>query len=265
MAHSAVDFDWSHPSDLLLTAILLACTLAVPVPRARRPRPVSAAWYALVLPLAAVCAVAVVRWDGTALDVGAVRGSPAQAAQVLRAEGSQPFRDFRWGREVLRRSVAAVGPVDRHGVAVKDVQWALAATQGMAQVDAALQALRLRGMLAVGRPTDAVHGVQALRAQLGAAGFAGVADGLAWLLQSAGDHEGARRMVLPYLQPEDASDPHAGQHLEILLKLNGDHADEVDRCAYAAVPSTVRLSSTSDPGAPADPAGCTRVLRGALE
>jgi hypothetical protein len=263
MAHSAVDFDWSHPSNLFLCGLLLGCTLALPT---SRNRAVESSRFLLVcaLALASTSVVAVARWDGTSLDVGAVRATPAMAAITLRSQGSQLFRDFRWGREVLRRSVGGGGPVALNGVAAGDVRWALDATRRMAAVDPALQSLRLRGQMALGDSSGALMGLDGLRVTLGPTRFAPVADGLAWILEAAGDHSAARRLVLRYLQVADASELHAGSHLDVLLKLDAEHADEVDRCAFAAVPSSVRLTGTKDPGAPTDPADCQRVLTGAL-
>ncbi len=263
-AHSFVDFDWSHSSNLLLTALLAALILAVPLSTGRPPRHLPGALILVpALLLAAVAGTASWRWDETKLDIGRANGTSAERAKWLRATGSGLFRDHRWAAGVLRLSAGGSGPLLDGGVQSAEVRWALAVTAGPAEVDPDLQIQRARALVVLGERAAAAVLVDRLLRQLSPAKAAGFADGAAQVLAATGRVDEGRRLVLRYLlaSPRDVQ---VGAHLAALLDTHRGDYDLVDRCAYAVVPAELRAPHTADPGSPPRGTTCELVLQGAL-
>jgi O-antigen ligase len=257
-AHSAVDFDWSHPSDLVLTALLAGLVLSFRPVTASRWRRLPAVLVTLLVP---VFVVAAWHWDDTKLDIARVHASAAVRAHDLRETGSQPVRDYRWASAVLVEGAGASGPVSGHGVAPADLAWAVNRTAAVAPVAPDIQLLRARALVVLGRKAEAASLVDHVVTQMGRSGAGPVADQAAEVLAAVGRSDDARSLLAQFLVV-GALDDHAGQHLNALLDVDRGRLTELDRCAYAAVRPDLRPTSASDPGAPAPGVSCDAVLRG---
>jgi O-antigen ligase len=266
-AHSGVDFDWSHPSDLVLTALLAALVLGVPVsrtetaPRRSRRRWVVTALVAVPMLLAGTAAVAVVRWHQTPGGITRLRLAPPARAAALRAEGSGLFRDFRWPVALLVTATGTEPLVRDTGVAHPDLQWALERTAREASIDPSTALLRARGLLVLGRTSEAVAVVEQNLARLTVARSGSIADQASAVLASAGDTKAARSVLLPYLAP-DARDVHLGEHVHALLVVDAPAFTELDRCAFSLLANDAVPAGTPDPGPPSSPTACVSLLRG---
>ncbi|MDX6214564.1 MAG: exopolysaccharide production protein ExoQ [Frankiales bacterium] len=260
-AHSAVDFDWSHPSDLLLTALLAGLALAVPVRAAGSGR---ARWVAgaAVTVVAGVLAIAAWHTDHAKAGIAAVTGTPAQRAHALHETGAQPLRDYRWAQALLVTGAGSGGPVTDKGVAAADLRWAVSQTAAAAAVTPDLQLQRARALVLLGSRDEAGLLVDAMVARRGRGASGSIADQGAEVLAAAGRTHDARALVVAFLLP-GALDDHAGGHLQALLDVDAGRLTDVDRCAYAAVAADRRYPNTPDPGAPAAGTSCEAVLRGA--
>jgi O-antigen ligase len=269
MAHSGADFDWSHPSDLLLSALLGGLVLGLPLhaePTSRRTRK-AALFLVPAVALAGVALVASWHWDDTTLDIGQTQGTAAERAHEIRQTGSQPLRDYRWGLGVLRLATGLSGPVEDHGVADDDLRWAVDRTSRVAPVDTDTQMMRSRGLVLLGKRDEAVQIVTDLLTRLGPARSVPIADQAAQTLQAAGRHAQARQLLVRSL----ALDPTAARapaHVAALLQIDTGALDDVDRCAYASLDPTTLASSEApgavpDPGAPPAGTSCASVLQGA--
>ncbi|MCW2671726.1 MAG: hypothetical protein JWP14_315 [Frankiales bacterium] len=258
-AHSAVDFDWSHPSDLVLTALLAGLVLSFRPVAAGRWRRLPAVLVTLLVP---VFVVGAWHWDDTKLDIARMHGSAAARAHDLRETGSQPARDYRWASAVLVEGAGAGGPVTGHGVARSDLAWAVDRTAAVAPVAPDIQLLRARALVVLGRNGEAASLVDHVVNELGRTGAGPVADQAAEVLAATGRSDDARALLVQFLMGS-ALDDHAGQHLSALLDVDRARLTEVDRCAYAAVAPDLRAATTPDPGAPAAGVSCEAVLQGA--
>lgn len=258
-AHSAVDFDWSHPSDLVLSAVLAGLVLSF-----RTSGVTSRRWAPVVLlgALVPVMAVAAWHWDDTKRDVASTGGSAEAAADHLRALGSQPFRDYRWPAGVLTVGVGRTGPILDQGVPQDDLEWALEHTSRIGSVAPDIQLLRARALVVLGRPAQAADIADELVAHLGRANSGPIADKVAYLLDAAGRPRDARSLLAQFLVAS-AQDEHAGEHLYTLLDLDRGEFTSLDRCAYASVEPALRPQHLPNPGPPAVGVSCNLVLLGA--
>ena len=259
--HSGVDFDWTHPSDFVLSALLAATLLSLPVSRSTRPRwrVVAAVTVPVVLVSAAVGAAAQARWDGTKPDLSGLHGAaPAVAAARAHALGTRPLADVRFALDVLRRGSGDGVPADQ-GVAPADLRWAVDATGRIAQVDRTVQLQRAAALVVLGDRAGARALMTRALAGLQPADQGPHADAAGLVLDALGERAAGRALVLRFFQ---AGTAHAAEHLKALLLIAEGNYTTFDQCAFAA--TAVRLPNTPDPG-PA-PAGtvCPQVLAGAM-
>ena len=261
LAHSALDFDWSHPSLLVQAAVLVA--LLVPATTERpsaRPavgRVVAGVTLLLLVADLGVSAAAARTLLGLRVtDVGV-----AQRADALRAAGEQPLAGPTPARRVLSLALTDVSGQPLR-IPVADAGWAVRVTARLAAVDPALAVQRARVALHLGDvgPADAV-----LAAHLAAAaGHPGFAASLAALLGDLHRAPQARALLLPQLaQSLGHGAPTARDQADALLALDGGAPQELARCAEQAVGGVPAAppSDQPDPGPPTDPAGCAALLR----
>lgn len=257
--HSLVDFDWSHPSDFVLSALLSGVVLALPVDERARRVP-GRLYVPVALSLVSVAVVASWHWDDTKLDVGRMRGTTVHKADRLRSIGSEPLRDYRWAAGVLNLAVGQIEPIRNDGVSEADLSWAVRETERVAPVNDDIALLRARALVVLDRKAEARAIVeQQLSRRKGLDEAGPVADRVAEVLAAAGSRDEARGLLLRFLTAE--LDAHAGEHLSALLDVDAPAYDEVDRCVYARVPAQLR--DNRNPGRPADPESCAARLQGA--
>lgn len=259
MAHSAVDFDWSHSSDLFLSAMLVGLVLSFSQRAGRSLRWVPGA---ALLATLGVAASASWVWDGTVADIAHVTGSAAARGHTLHLRGTEPFRDYRWADAVLVAGAGSDGPVRARGVSPEDLTWALDATSRVASVADDVAVHRARALVVLGDRAGARAAADELVRRLGRAHAGPVADQVAAVWSAVGDTTRARSLLAQFLVP-GALDDHAGSHLQALLRVDEGNYDDLDRCAYLGVPASSRLTTTPDPGMPRRGVSCDAVLRGA--
>jgi O-antigen ligase len=260
-AHSAVDFDWSHPSDLTLTAVLAGLALAVPVRSVTSAKQSRTASGVVVTTMAAVLVLASWNTNHAKLDISRVAGTPAEQANVLHQTGSGPLRDFRWALAVLRLGAGSDGPIVDGGVDGSDLTWAVAGTKAIAPVAPDVQLQRARALVVLGRGAEATHLVQRLLSSRQPDDIGPVVDQAAEVLSATGHRGQARGLLLRQLGM--GIDEHSGAHLQALIDVASGHYTLVDRCAEALVPPNQRLQSTPDLGLAPAAAVCDSILRGA--
>ena len=230
LAHSAVDFDWSHPSVLAEAALLAA--LIVQPPRASRPTPSVPARTISVLAAVALLGLAVAaaqQWQQTQRVVPAVRRGDVPASAALHA-AEAPFGDYRPALAVLERATSP------DAVAPGDVRRALALTRRVAAVDAGVALERWRVDASYGTGGDVTGRVDALIASL-SGDLAGLADPAARAYAAAGQRDRAVAVLAAALHREISNpgvpDVALWRHVEVWADVAGTSGDY--GCAYEAV------------------------------
>jgi O-antigen ligase len=259
MAHAAVDVDWSYGSDLLLTAVLGGLVLALGTTPRTLTRTVGRVLVVPLVALTGLLTAALWTWNGATADLNAGGGSAATQAAALRAEGSGPLHDYRYGRAVLQLAAGRGFAIRPGGVASNDIRWALSSTSRQAGADATTQVARARGLVVLGDDKAALALVNGLLAEYGPQRSAGLAPIIAPVLAAAGESPAAQRLLLGYLVASPSS-PFAGAQLQVLLQILPGTADDLKSCVYALVPSSAHVPNTPDPGAPGSGVDCTAVL-----
>jgi hypothetical protein len=183
MAHSAVDFDWSHPSVMIEAALLAAVVCAD-----RPPRNLPVSRYAGTAALGCVVvgmAVSVAALHQWQRDVPNVSESPARMISLA----SSPFGDYRPAAALLRSASTGTGtPTDA------ELRQALSLTARESTVDVDLNLLRLATQARLGDGDRAVVSAHRLLARLqGSTAY--YTPGLATVLFDAGRPSAARTLL----------------------------------------------------------------------
>jgi O-antigen ligase len=261
MVHGGVDFDWTYPSQFLMTAVILALALSVRIPRADereggRWRPVAAV---LALLLIAVSGTAVHTWQFSRTGVAAVAGSPTEVAQQLHALGQRRFADDRSALELLDRSAGRQGPIPALVMPRRDVRWAVERTAAAAQVDSARALVRARALVQLGERGAASGAARAVlersRPAAGSVLLLQVAD----VLAATGQGSQAARYYVDALL--DSRQPERRPLVLLaLLSTPGYSTGAIAQCAAALVAQP--LPGTPDPGPLAPGTPCLLLLKG---
>lgn len=209
LAHSAVDFDWSHPSILVEAALLAACVApGVRRPDAAHPRrwrnAVTGASVVALGGLLVMCVPALHQWQ---LD----EPSGLDSTASLLADARAPFGDYRPADIVL---LGYVGQV--RSATPAQVSSALRLTAADAAVDIHLALLRDAAAAQIGTLPDAISVARAEMAQVDGSIAPYVPD-LARVMIAAGDLGSARGLLRGDLQSQIAARalaPDAGYELE---------------------------------------------------
>ncbi|GAC1323661.1 MAG: hypothetical protein NVSMB13_03890 [Mycobacteriales bacterium] len=272
MAHSAVDFDWSRPALLSMTALVAVVGLAggsdssVTSPGSRWGRLGAAGGCAIVLVIAITAAYA---WDGSSAALARPyrQQTPAAAAELLIA-GAGPLSDYRLAARVLDLATAKT-PMPESVVPPALVRRAIGATAAAAVVDRRVALRRAQALAQLGQRDDAVVLARTVLSSVGPAHGPYAAD-VARVLAAAGDLPGARRLLLSELRADLApagGGPGLWTHTAALLEIEG-RSDDLSRCAYTAasrlqpVPPNLAASGQNDSPAGVD---CDTVLSTAEE
>lgn len=197
-AHSAVDFDWSHPTVMVEAALLTACLAPAYAAsaRARRTGALTAAATIVVVGSLGVCAVALHQWQ---IDQPLSSRSPA----ALLAESNAPFGDFRPAEFLLTEVVSG-----ERTASTAQISQALALTSHEASVDIHSALVRDAAAAQAGLDPAAVAQAQALLSRVDGS-TAGYVPDLANVLLSA--HQPARAQRV--LRRDIASQVRAGSAL----------------------------------------------------
>jgi len=253
MAHSAVDFDWSHPSILVELALLAAC-----LPRHRGDadgvadageasgrRPAAAA-----IALAALAGALVVSILSLHAWQRSERGiNETLPAATRLAAANAVFGDFRPAQSVLESALSKP-------TTVSDAQarQALALTATPASVDLHLRLLRDAVRAQRGQAEQAVADAHRALAQVHGDPAPYTYD-LARVLGQAGDTAGTTRLLESDLRAQvaDGAAPSAPQELILLAQVAppSDYA-----CLYAALTSTLPAGSSWSSPVPTPVAQC---------
>jgi len=235
MAHSGVDFDWSHPSLMIAAAILAAVLFAAgkPSPDAtasavvRRAAPVAVTVLALSLVMSVVTLHA---WQRSA-DTG---GNKPVSARL--AAASSAFGDFRPAKSVLLQAIATPS-------AVTDAQAhrAVALTAAAARVDYHLRLWRDTVMAQRGEAAVAVADARALIKGLDGPPIPYVLD-YAQVLAAAGNHAEAAVVLTDELRRQVTDGPNSEGAAEVHLLATVDNAGDY-ACAYQQLSGLIAKGS----------------------
>lgn len=271
-AHSAVDFDWSHPSNLHLVGVLTGVLLAIPVNDGveRQARARAYAWpsvvgVGLLVAVLSVAAGAVQTRRVEPALLTAARGAdgPRQVA-LLRQEAVSPFSAGEDAAAVLRQLLPPVA-ARRDLRGDPRLEPALAGTARVAQVDRRLRLARDRALALSGREKEAVADVRQLLMSLGSDATAYVGDA-ATVVAAAGQQEAAVDLLLPTARAA-AFDPAraaaygvGGDALVVLARLAP--TGEAGRCAAAALDAATRATLGDVAGLAAPATDCSLLRNG---
>jgi hypothetical protein len=270
LAHALVDFDWSYPSLLVMTGLLMGLLVSIPV---RQPVPSGAPTGGSVRALAAVLTLAIVlagaavahTWDEAQSALARSRGArtPAAAAEVLIA-GRGALPDTRLDAQLLQ--VALSGGLERGLVLPESVvRQAVANTRQRAEVDETMATLRDGARFLLGERAQALADSRE-RARRAAAYNVNTVTGYAVLLVASGQTDQARSLLAREVVQRAAAGYRDGNHLVGLLDylhtLGGaretDCAAVAIRHRYPELADIVnRISSTSNAST-----GCAELARG---
>jgi hypothetical protein len=241
-AHSAVDFDWSHPSILVETALLAVC-IAPPVAVGGRPRAaqvLTAGAAGLLVAALAVCVPALHQWQRDQPSVTASTGELLDAA-------SAPFGDFRPAR-LLLETVAS----GRRAIGPAQAARALSLTAAAARVDVQLELYRDQVGASAGVLPGAAMAARATLARLPGGGAQYVAQEAAVFL-AAGEASAAKRLLADDIAGQErmaVAQPDLFEELQLWASAFGrgsGYACELD--AVAQLPGGVAVSALPPPTA----------------
>jgi hypothetical protein len=262
LAHSFVDFDWSHPALFAMAAMTGALAIssggARTQPAARRR--VALSCVALVAVVSVVGAFAVRAWAHTdkVAHNGAASATRSPVDLVRRSSGL--FSDYRPAAAVLRQADAG------RPVTAGTLRTAYERTADAATVDPLLAAYRARALLLLGKPAAAVRASRNLLRALGRAGYPFVAGDVAVTLALAGDKVGARQLLGPVLVADLTGQPSQRLWAEVLAATRAGLLDDpaTARCASVAATRLVGPAPSGSALAPVDgapsPADCSARL-----
>lgn len=193
-AHSAVDFDWSHPGILVEIALLAACV--APERNSTRPsrrvQVLSGVGLFALLGVLGILVPALHRWQ---LD----QPSSLTAPSALIADAQSVFGDYRPARQVLIDK-----SLDRQPVSDAQVADALALTRRESSVDLHLALLREAAAAQIGRDPNAVARANAILRNVHGSLAPYVPD-LATVMIAAGDDAAARSTLRADLTAQERS------------------------------------------------------------
>jgi hypothetical protein len=232
LAHSFVDFDWSHPALFAMVAMTGAVALSGGGARApkSRSRHVAMTCVALVAMVSLAGAFAVRTWARTdrVAHNGAASGSRSADDLVRRSSGL--FSDYRPAAAVLRQADAG------RPVPAATLRTAYRRTADAATVDPLLAAYRARALVLLGAPAAALRASTDLLHALGRDGYPFVAGDVAVTLAMAGDRVGARQLLGPVLVADLTGQPSQRVWADVAAATRAGLLDDpaTARCASAA-------------------------------
>lgn len=245
LVHSGVDFDWTHPSNLVLAA-LLAGALAgrCGSPRRLWAHRIARPGLVVVVVLGLEAGVGAVWSRHATVDVQRAR-TATEAWHVVRSLDSVPFTGDGGSAALLARGIAP--PSAPTHLDLTPVMWrhVLGRTHARADVDDRLAFQRAAGLAMSGHPNAAVSVVRAELRRLG--GLAGPwAPDAASVLAATGHPDEARDVLMPYVRADIATrSPHTWLHVEALARVAP--GTTVAGCAW-------QMALTEAPDAPTQPA-----------
>ena len=241
LAHTAVDFDWSHPANLAMTAALLGVGAGLlPGRRPRRAftRGLAGAGLVGLLVTAGLTATA---WDRVGASLAAAQRAPDREHRLaLLADSS--VSDVRVDQELLRAAFFAPGATPPAGDAAS-LRRALERTRRLATQDRHLALLRAGVQALLGDSNDALAEAASLRRAVGRY-VPPYADELARVYAYSGRLDEVRHLQAPLIRQQTG--PGDGWPRVLLLERLLGPSDEVTRCAagfaMAASPAPVGRS-----------------------
>jgi hypothetical protein len=251
LAHSFVDFDWSHPALFAMAAMTGALAIGSSRPVDRRaaqwPRRTAAVSVAVVAVLGLAGSYAVRVWASTdrVAHNGAASASRSPTDLVNRSAG--PFSDYRPAAAVLRQADAG-RPVP---AAVLRTAWVR--TADAASVDPLLAAYRARALVLLGDPAAGTRAANRLLRALGRDGYPFVAGEVAVTFALAGDRDAARRVLGPVLVADLSGPPSRRIWADIAAAVRARLIDDgaTGRCVASAA---ARIVGAAPPGLVVPPA-----------
>jgi O-antigen ligase len=253
MVHSAVDFDWSHPSILVELAVLAAClprrdSPPAPVTGAkvasRWRRPVAATAFAAIIGALVVSVLSLHAWQRTERGINATLPASTRLAAADAALG-----DFRPAQSVLQTALDKAASVSD-----AQARQALTLTARPAHVDLHLWLLRDAVLAQRGQGAHAVADAHQALAHVHGDPAPYTYD-LARVLEQAGDKAGTTRLLESDLrgQVTGGAAPSAPQELILLAQVASpsDYA-----CLYMALTSTLPAGSSWSSPVPTPAATC---------
>ncbi len=229
LAHSAVDFDWSHPADLAMTGIVIALALSLLHREPTGGRRHRAAFATALVSLLVASSGAALAWDHVGSALIAAERAPDRVTRVaqLEALAGQRLSDYRVDLELLRWALPKASGQSLAGSPTA-LRAALRRTARLASQDRHLSLLRARVLALLGDTGAAIAAADVVVVDVGRF-VPPYADELAHVYTEAGRSGRARAIEAPLI----------GQHggpgdgwprVQLLQQLFGA-ADPLTRCA----------------------------------